>query len=200
MRALFPRLVEKAQRWSFNGELGKDLSGLFDVQMWCFGCDIRRPEGNLLMASGFARQRSEQVVGSSRYVATIGDRYEINLWGFAAIVREGGSAVGMRRHGHMPLYSSAASDLPVLHRPHDLPRFTIPKDPAESARGLILLRVMAQALARYEQFVEQNSAATYRARCKRLYRSQRDFRAKSLASAWNELADGLREVTPTRGS
>jgi hypothetical protein len=40
-----------------------------NARWWCWGQDIRRPEGNLLLASGFERHRPPpDVAGNRRYV------------------------------------------------------------------------------------------------------------------------------------
>jgi hypothetical protein len=49
-------------------ETRKVGTALFDQQTWCWGQDIQRPEGNLLVAYGLTRQRSPETIrGSSAY-------------------------------------------------------------------------------------------------------------------------------------
>lgn len=55
---------------------------LMHQQCWCWGQDVRRPEGNLLLENGFERTRApEDVSGSFRYwLERNGTR--LALWGF----------------------------------------------------------------------------------------------------------------------
>ena len=40
---------------------------LLDQQCWCWGQDIRHPEGNLLLTHGFVRERHDTEKDLSRY-------------------------------------------------------------------------------------------------------------------------------------
>jgi hypothetical protein len=45
---------------------------LLHLQCWLWGCDIRRAEGNLLLAYGFSRQRPPSgAAGSSAYLMAL---------------------------------------------------------------------------------------------------------------------------------
>lgn len=55
---------------------------LLDQQLWCFGCDIRRTAGNLLLEYGFERKRPPiSQKGSSCYSLNWQGK-QILLWGF----------------------------------------------------------------------------------------------------------------------
>ncbi|MCS6839908.1 MAG: hypothetical protein NZ701_03935 [Roseiflexus sp.] len=57
---------------------------LLHLQCWLWGCDIRRPEGNLLLEYGFSRQRPPAgATGSSAYLRTADPDTVIVLGGSA---------------------------------------------------------------------------------------------------------------------
>jgi len=56
---------------------------LLHQQCWCWGQDVRRREGNLLLTHGFERVRPPVgAQGSSRYQLRTSSRSAITLWGF----------------------------------------------------------------------------------------------------------------------
>jgi hypothetical protein len=72
--------IEAAHRPGRHNPHRRWLQPLFHQQCWCWGEDIRRPEGNLLLARGFIRERGAR---SSRYhLAEAG--VCITLWAFGA--------------------------------------------------------------------------------------------------------------------
>ena len=57
---------------------------LLDQQCWCWGQDIRHPEGNLLLKHGFVRERHESDKDLSRYAFPLAParQGEVVLWAF----------------------------------------------------------------------------------------------------------------------
>lgn len=56
-------------------------SVLLHQQCWLWGCDIRRPEGNLLLAYGFVRQPDPEGKRSTQYTLPLTDGNIVRLWG-----------------------------------------------------------------------------------------------------------------------
>lgn len=78
------------------------VEALVNQQFWCWGQDIRRPEGNLLLAFGFARTRPPAgVLGSSCYRLRWGER-EIVLWGWGLLLAGPAGGVFLPRQGGAP--------------------------------------------------------------------------------------------------
>lgn len=82
------------------------LESTLDRQMWCWGRDIRRPEGNLLVTLGCRRCPSEPT-GRSEYACACGAGV-VRLWGFGVmLVPDGGDALALRRNDPEPLLIDA---------------------------------------------------------------------------------------------
>jgi hypothetical protein len=189
---LFPQASEKLARWRFTGDFGKHFSTIFDLQMWCLGCDIRRAEGNLLLHYGFERRRPEEgVPGSSHYFKQIDPSHQIHLWGFAMIVTNPLCGLCLKRHERIPVFAWVPNVAPHLSKPHDLPPFSSPKtdDERVEARGL-LSRCVAE-MSQYENLVESVEMPLYRSQCLKGQRSGKKLRGLSLRSAWGELQHKL---------
>jgi hypothetical protein len=194
MSKLFPNLSEKVTRWAFNGQLGKSLSTLFDLQMWCFGCDIRRAEGNLLTESGFTRRSAGAVHGSSHYFRSVDGVRHIHLWGFAVVACDQESAVSLRRFDNTPLFADRVHIDEAIHRPQDLPHFSSPRTRESRNRALDLMLAMTREFANYESFVSGRAGAQYRLACISGSRRKGGLQGRSLGGAWGELAQALQSL------
>src|SRR5689334_2275112 len=91
-----------------TGDDVKRGAALFHQQMWCWGCDIRRPEGNLLLMYGFERERPpEGVHGSSSYFLHTPTERGIRLWGFGLFfTQQGQGSLFLQRYGFAPRWRS----------------------------------------------------------------------------------------------
>jgi len=88
---------------ALSPELARIGAALLHQQCWCWGCDIRRPEGNLLLQFGFERFRPPQrESGSSRYTLRIHGSATLHLWGFGAAWQDGGGATFIARYEFQP--------------------------------------------------------------------------------------------------
>jgi len=77
---------------------------LFNQQLWLWGQDIRRPEGNALITYGFERSRPpEGVKASNTYRLAQADGTQIFLWGFGLCYhRAGWGGIFMPRFAFTP--------------------------------------------------------------------------------------------------
>jgi len=192
VRELFPKASEKICRWAFNGEFGRNFAKIFDLQMWCFGCDIRIETGNILLQSGFTRYRPEgKITGSSHYSKKLSDSHELHLWGFAVVITNYQHGVCLRRHERVPTFAHAPQVENYSWRPHDLPVFTSPKSELERKQASKLLLLCVSEISEYENTVEQIATPDYRNRCLSTRRNYRKFRGISLSDAWKELREKL---------
>ena len=65
-------------------------AALLDQQMWCWGCDIRHGEGNVLLQYGFSRWRPpEGTLGSTAYQLEAPPSRQVVLWGFGVGIGTG---------------------------------------------------------------------------------------------------------------
>jgi hypothetical protein len=163
---LFPRYVEKLASWSFNGEFGRSFGRLVNLQMWCFGCDIRRAEGNILTEFGFTRVRPPPAMhGSSRYSSFCKSGYTLYLWGFGMVIAGRNSALCIKRFERAPRLFEGEFVPEGVFKPHDLPLFHEPRTTSlqESARQL--LKSLCRELYAYERYISRTVPLSYRRAC-----------------------------------
>lgn len=164
--------------------------GLLDQQMWCFGYDIRRPEGNLLLQYGFTRQHQpEGERGGSCYILRLESDCQISLWGsglFYGQVELGG--LFLKRYqfhpkltelSQLPSSVSEASKPPVCRKP---------QTEAEIEQSCALLGQALRWLALYEQWVQGVAGADYRRQSVQEWHRKIVAPADKMAATWQELA------------
>lgn len=96
--------------------LRRTLTHLTSQQFWLFGCDVRRPEGNVLAELGF---RKEKAPGSrpspSRYHLGSATGDTIVLWGFGLLwTGADGHGVFLPRHRFEPLGRHGCDPVPLV--------------------------------------------------------------------------------------
>jgi len=133
---------------------------LLHQQCWCWGADIRRAEGNLLLAYGFKRRRPPQPSsGSSRYTLEL-DGAGVHLWGFGAVWQEQRAAVFIGRYEFLPtLVPPEALGGDVWTR--DQLR-SAPVPPPEWPRALSGLARFCRFNADYERWVRHTVGLAWR--------------------------------------
>jgi hypothetical protein len=165
-RDLFLRYSAKIDSWSFTGAFGRNFERLINLQMWCFGCDIRRQESSLLTSYGFTKTRPPATIhGSTRYSRTRNSGYSIHLWGFGMIIADGRAALCVKRFERTPKILEGSFDPTHIFKPHDLPPFREPRGPKERFLARTLLQHLFQELHGYETYVTTISNPAYRREC-----------------------------------
>ncbi|HEU4326536.1 MAG TPA: hypothetical protein VFS21_25565 [Roseiflexaceae bacterium] len=185
-------------------ELRRAGRDLLHQQCWCWGCDIRRQAGNLLLEYGFARRRPPAAMtGSSLYTCACGAGRVAALWGFGLFygdpVRGG---LFLRRFEFTPRWLPALD----LESPPWLPARVATRDPARDQElwqpALLLLSEAAGWVAAYEAWVASAQGQTYRQSCLDGWvygRVGRPTPPAQLPAAWHGLAArcaGLAEAAP----
>jgi len=164
-------------------------SGLFDQQMWCFGRDIRREGGNVLLDLGMCRYRApDPNKGSSLYTAPVEPGGAIFLWGFGAMYTEPGlGGVFVRRYDFAPKLTLRETGLGV-HQTEQLGRLVNPSTRQE----LVLLRKLLPALvgwfAKYEHWVGEHFGTAYREACLASRDKPASVPAQAMARSWENAA------------
>jgi hypothetical protein len=138
-------------------------TGLLDQQLWCWGRDIVRPAGNILLDLGMCRHRpADSTRERSLYTGRVAGNAEVWLWGFGLLYctpDRGG--VFLRRYGFDPLLVEHPPEGPVF-RPADVGPVTRPAT-AGGRRNLVeLVRAAAGWMARYEHWVAEEFGTAYR--------------------------------------
>lgn len=130
-------------------------SALLHQQCWLWGCDIRRWEGNLLLAYGFTRQPDPEVKRSTQYTLHLVAGNVARLWGSGFYFGDVEEGVFLNRFAFDPR----------------LVRFNEAwQDPArlkEAPRYLDLARLQSACMwiAEYEAWVVEQYGAGYRQVC-----------------------------------
>jgi hypothetical protein len=149
----------------FPREIRRWVGALLHQQCWCWGYDVRCPEGNLLVEYGFVRKRPPvDCKGSSAYLLQRNQQRSVALWGF-------GFFYGDATHGGLflsrynwTLRYAATAQPPVAWKIDQLHEFRPPRCGPECASALLLLEGALEWLAEYEGWVMQRRGPQYRER------------------------------------
>lgn len=192
------RLPTPDSRRAKRAKLGRVL---LDAQMWCFGRDVVRPSGNVLVAYGFSKERPpEGMNASSCYVRREDSMREIRLWGFGAMYSEAcvGSLFLERRKFSPKLLANGHLD-GMVWRLSDMPPSRKPRSEAEHAASWRLLGGACGWLSRYEAWVRSEYGGEYRRRCIASW-PKKAVPADGMAESWMELARYFGGGEPTSAS
>ncbi|MFO0823971.1 MAG: hypothetical protein U0792_12815 [Gemmataceae bacterium] len=180
-------------------ELRRRAVALLDQQLWCWGRDIARPEGNVLLGLGMCRYRSSDS-GHDRsvYTGRVAGDGVVWLWGFGVLFclpERGG--VFLRRYGFDPLLIEHPLERPVF-APEEFHNTIRPSTARQQATVEVLVRAAAGWMAAYEHWITENFGLTYRESALAARSKPAAVPAGDMASAWEHLAKkSVRLSTPT---
>jgi len=170
------------------GVVARRAAPLLNQQCWCWGCDIRRPEGNLLLEYGFTRRRVPPgKLGSSAYTLELGDAAVV-LWGFGLFWGQrpfGG--VFLPRIGFAPLLMDTAEPPSEAFELRQLSAATTANSGQDWICLCTLLDRALSWVAGYETWVCNTCGPDYRVACVGAWR-KRVLPAADMPALWNELA------------
>lgn len=173
-------------------------AALLDQQMWCWGCDIRRSEGNLLLAYGAEKRPSPEPRLPSAYSFHLGASAALNLWGWGIwIARQGCGSIFIGRAGFRVRYAAQAELLPQAWRECDLPpmQTTVAADEL-SVIGALLSQV-CQWISAYETWLAAQFEPGYRERTIAAWPERKRHHggvcAVEMAASWIALSEMLHE-------
>lgn len=161
-----PSLADN-DRFSYFEELKKVkrfAEILLHQQLWCFGQDIKAPEGNLLVSYGFEKLRpSKGISGSTNYIVKVDNEVNLALWGFGIYYGYGiNDGIYVGRYDCFPkLIGKRSLNLPVWS-PSDLPPFLPPANPEEWKYSFRLISELFEWIAFYEEWVAWTMGEPYR--------------------------------------
>ncbi|MFN4260319.1 MAG: hypothetical protein ACK4RK_13565 [Gemmataceae bacterium] len=143
------------------------LARLFDQQLWCWGCDIDRPVGNLLLRHGFQRERPPHPnAGCTAYRLIRKPNQQLVLWGFGLFfgaARHGG--LFWRRYRFDPKWAPLAELPSSIWNVEELSEFRAPRSGAERGHLIRLLAMACRWMADYEQAIADSLGPDYRRQC-----------------------------------
>ncbi|MBM3785388.1 MAG: hypothetical protein FJW30_13560 [Acidobacteria bacterium] len=171
---------------------------LMHQQCWCWGQDVRRSDGNLLLEYGFERSRpAAEVPGSSRYLLGR-DEARIVLWGFGAgYVAEGLGGIYVNRYCFVPRWMGEFAPIESVWCAEELASLRRPFTRCEIRRSRRLLQSLMRWIAGYEEWVERKCGNEYRGRTLKGW-NRTSIPANQMATEWRLLARHVEEPPPER--
>jgi hypothetical protein len=153
--------------WRLPDRLQNQGTKLFMQQAWGWGCDVRRPAGNLLLARGCERRRRpEGVEGSSMYVLHPNPTTQIVLWTFGMFYGQADcGGLYLDRFHVAPRLTGAAALTSAIWRPEGLPPLQRPTTAADRARLAQLLPAAIDWISDYETAILATLGLDYRRAC-----------------------------------
>ncbi|MBA4027510.1 MAG: hypothetical protein C0473_04630 [Cyanobacteria bacterium DS3.002] len=174
---------------------------LMHIQCWCWGCDIRREQGNLLLERNFKRvQPPSGVRGSSCYFSDLESGKSVLLWGFGAAI---GSLDRKGRGANIGVYINRYRFYPVAIRLPSLKEGIWAPDqlcPVKQKGGrswqssLGLLHDLASWIAAYEASVESSLGKEYRVSCLQEMPERELCLLSGMPAAWRSVAQGIADL------
>lgn len=184
-----------AARKTTDGHSGKscsiDAAGLLSQQIWCWGCDILRAEGNWLVEIGFDRLESppDRENESSVYSLEFGDR-NVVLRGFGVFYGDNQlGGIFLHRFEFAPKYLPEAKLTCPPWSNSDLPSMSAPTDSQRTACTSLLLDLIDWIRSYEVNILEQLGIEYRRSTLLEWNNGVRPYTpAEQIASSWRELS------------
>jgi len=172
----------------------KQGEALLDQQMWCWGCDVRRQAGNLLLAYGCERRPSPDPRFHSAYSYGLCTGCVLTLWGWGVwIARDGLGSVLLSRSRFRVSYKTEVHLHPQAWQAEDLPYAQSPHDLAAQANTRRLLAEAMTWIGEYEHWLARHTEPAYRETIIAAWPQRRRYRGGTASGAmtttWKTLAE-----------
>jgi hypothetical protein len=179
-----PKAIEK------QGEV------LLEQQMWCWGCDVRRQEGNLLLGYGFQKRQSTDPRYHSAYTYALCTDCALTLWGWGLwLARESYGSLFLSRARFRVTYTAAVDLCPQAWEVNALPPLQQPNQALGWHNSILLLAEVAAFVAHYEGWLATQLNENYRnhviAEWPQRRRHRGGIAAADLAQTWLNLSQAL---------
>jgi hypothetical protein len=168
---------------------------LLDQQMWCWGCDVRRANENLLLAYGCLKRPSPVPHLRSAYMYWLDETCALTLWGWGVwIASESLGSLFISRSRFKVQAIASAYLLPQAWCEADLP---LKQEPVTLDHYAPLLATALTWIACYEEWVTTQTKPTYRDTLLESWPQRRHYRggtpAAEMPSQWMTLAHRVRQ-------
>jgi len=176
----------------------KQGEALLEQQMWCWGCDVRRQEGNLLLAYGCERYPSPDPRFHSAYTYALCADCTLTLWGWGVwIAREGTGSIFLSRSRFRVSFTPDVYLYPQAWQADDLPSGKSPRAPTAQTNTHCLLAEAMTWIGDYEHWLACNTEPRYREAAIAAWPQRRRYHGGTVSSAmtttWKTLAEFIRE-------
>jgi hypothetical protein len=173
--------------------LRKEGEALLEQQMWCWGCDVRRNRGNLLLEYGFEQHPSPIPRYHSAYRYTLNCGCVVTLWGWGlwiAGAKHGSTFISRSRF--RVSYTPCVELRPKVWWVDDLPPTESASHIQERHHALTLLATSLRWISYYERWVLAQSGLDYRERTVCGWKHRRKYRGgippSEMALKWHSLS------------
>ena len=190
------------QSWTLRtpADVRRVATLLFDQQEWCWGQDVRRPEGNLLIRAGCERLPPPAGLReSSRYRLSWSAACRFYLHGHGVFVGDdlrGG--IWLRRFDYRPQWTTASELPPDVWNPDGIADLHPPDQPGEMDGTLVLLSRLLNWIVHYEQDVLDHLGVAYRERCLAGFRRPQPVPPERIVELWQAVSAAAGAVLPRR--
>jgi hypothetical protein len=179
-------------------ELSRCGAALLDQQMWCWGCDVRRAEGNLLVTYGATKRPSPDPRYHSAYSFCLREGAVLNLWGWGVwIAHEGYGSLFLSRARFRACYTADVHLLPDAWRACDLPHTGTARHAGEQQAAYRLLADAMAWMGDYETWLTTQVPSDYRERVIASWPERRRCHGgtagRDMAATWKSFAELLRK-------
>lgn len=175
-----------------DAEFRKTLTALIEQQMWCWGCDVRRKEGNLLVAYGLEKAPSPDPRFHSAYRCAL-DSGRLTLWGwgFWFAMPDYGS-IFISRSNFRVCYTPDVILSPAAWSEPQLPRLSAPRDENARLKSCFLLSRLFSWISGYERWLTTQLQPDYREYTLTAWPQRRRYRGgippAQVAHQWSQFA------------
>lgn len=163
----------------------KQLADLLDQQLWCWGQDVKAPDGNLLVAYGFDRHAPPSHLKTASQYVIKRHATSVTLRGFGVVIAEENSpALFLRRYSFEPMFFEQSPKADDLWQSEVLPEIRRPQLASEWRTAGRVVRLFLQLVSDYERWIQLRQGLAYRNAC--LQRAPKPFAAdaQALSTAW----------------
>lgn len=186
----------KAQH-GLDSQTKRRAADLLSQQIWCWGQDILRPEGNWLIEVGFERTAApaDREQCSSIYTLELPEERRVVLRGFGLFYgADQHGSVFVKRYDFQPQYTSQ----PRLDRPpwstDDLPALKAPTEPQRQHTAALTVELIDWAAAYEERVAERLGHAYRQSTLDRWKNNKRPVvPAEEMANAWRSVGLAVAE-------
>ncbi|NJL53789.1 hypothetical protein HC928_00690 [bacterium] len=174
-------------------KIQRNAAALLDQQMWCWGCDVRRTQGNLLLAYGAEKRPAPNARYHSAYTFQLDNDAVLDLWGWGIWFthKHWGSLFVSRSRCRMR-YSSEFIPIPDAWQARDLPPMTGVRDDTEAGYAADLLATTLNWIGSYEGWLGSQVEPDYRERVLMAWPQRKRHKggvpAEEVPARWFELA------------
>ena len=182
----------------WQGRIQNPGAPLLNQQGWCWGQDIRHPQGNVLLRYGFECHRApDPTRGSSVYTCQLTPEQVIVLWGFGVLYAQASIGGLFLARSDCTLHvTSDTRSLATVHTLDELPMLHAPPTAEEWQRVWGQAAALFRWISTYERWVIDSYSLAYRQTCVQGWHawdvprpSVKRIQAQLIAPLWRQLAE-----------